>query len=1047
MLSLHIVKNNYEKLQEHSNILNNKLERSEEELRQLKHLQLQRDVQEVYVQTDAVNFDVVSSISNLKGNEPQELQFKSDLEIHKNKKVQTETYYTKSDEYILEKKDLLKKIQEYQITIKTLKDQVNSPKTEIFSQTSTDSAIESDYIDDNLNDILREMKIPRILSPLLTNDNFLNETVDLIKKVPEIIVTPSTPLEKVSSQLEFPYSFPNLVELPNDENLEDFKSISVKEKPFRRSKRKVFFTYNDFIKQQSWHMRLRRLAFKKKLNARRRKALHSQDAFLSSLKALKKSNINFMITNDSNVQSYSPFCSNKYQYSNFKYTNYSTEMITPSTERIVEKLTCTSTICKNSYMLMKNSPKGNKLVGFFNVKPETSTPTLLHSEQCHETRPPDTITNPSGNFIGQIADMVLEKLKNAGVLSKIKLQRLNSTSEPSDSFYSETETEIEQLFRKPPLEILKQNKKLWEEARSQNRASKSTDGSSQSRADENCNEIKMNLVGVAEEKHSNESPNAVFTGSVSTVMKKPPTDCLNTFKVPDLVSPIKSVAERFSNCVSSPSKSSVGRNLTLSPTDVNLDSSLNTNFSYYINELLADRKNLSLNLDTMLNCSFSEEKFLNSPCSKIISNLTKSPTCTQRRVMSLEKDGNKQELPTKTRINKTINKNVTTLARSKSPIKMYPTRDQSIENKSPKNVGHQIINCDDKDSNERQISSDCKDVNKVERSKRKFSPKDDATVPILRKSKRLELLNCDNNKDRNATEALDQDLHCDVTVESCSENVVEGEERTLNKSDKLVRIKKKKPVSKLQSRVLQQMKAKRNMMGQMKREVLGCDSLLSKNSVGDDCKNKEASYFSKIGSPKEECIVNKIKVHPATESSVPKNNKKSNDKICIVQNILIKPNSEFPIDLLNEMPKPLGESCNEDLLSQILHSMDKDRPKIVPTTNVTATNNMNPKPINSPEDKSNPIHNIELLETILRHRDQGQEEVCNQDKQVDIGDKLFRENLLDIAEVMQGKLKYDSEKRNTLLNPHQQVMQSVLLKKKKLPCKYIYTEPINHLTG
>ncbi|KAJ8970308.1 hypothetical protein NQ314_001298 [Rhamnusium bicolor] len=117
-----------------------------------------------------------------------------------------------------------------------------------------------------------------------------------------------------------------------------------------------------------------------------------------------------------------------------------------------------------------------ELLGFFNVKNENVTPSNSRMENILENKPLTLVKSlipilnngsemTSENILETLADLVSQKLKEKDNFSKRK--EMTSASDKSDSFYSETETEIERLFEKPNDNVLTRNKNLLKRAKQQ----------------------------------------------------------------------------------------------------------------------------------------------------------------------------------------------------------------------------------------------------------------------------------------------------------------------------------------------------------------------------------------------------------------------------------------------------------------------------------------------------------------------------------------------------------------------------------------------------
>lgn len=362
-----------------------------------------------------------------------------------------------------------------------------SMKKSCYTQTE-----EMEIEDELVEDILKEMSIPRVLSPLSPsmNENLnVEDTFSSIAKnmsnsfsaVPKIVVIPPTPMKKAietdftfdekqifNQNVDVVTDYSNLIKSP----LRHDKIYTENAKFSRRYKYRPPIIRNDFVKLKQNY--LRRLAKKKHIlnkEIMKIRNLRRQDNLLKTLCTLKHLKINFTISSDSALV--------KNDDRDFKYignhNNVRKEnvLVKKSETYSTEQLNCDCKKCNQSNMLLSNSNGEIHLLGFYSIKSEINTPVGSRMENVSDTKSFDTLKliNSSLNLnnstpesvLEMLAEMVSKKLNDR----KRNVSRRNTISNQSDTFCSETETEIERLFYKSNHDVLERNKMLLETAKKQ----------------------------------------------------------------------------------------------------------------------------------------------------------------------------------------------------------------------------------------------------------------------------------------------------------------------------------------------------------------------------------------------------------------------------------------------------------------------------------------------------------------------------------------------------------------------------------------------------
>ncbi|CAG9824910.1 unnamed protein product [Phaedon cochleariae] len=256
---------------------------------------------------------------------------------------------------------------------------------------------------------------------------------------------------------------------------EKVKPATVIKNPFRKRRyRPPIRGNNNSIKQQKLLKQAvllnKRYLFKRGFTLRK---LKTQDSVLRALQVLKRSKINFTISNESTL----PLHWQEQRWLNkhcHEPSNYSPPPVLipkhPQTteKQSVEKLGCPSCYCNKMYMLLSGKSRDPCLHGFFKVKNELASPLESRMDAVTEDKPENPLKwlNESlkkeitpENLLDTLAELVSQKLRDDSVAKR----KRSSPSENSD-FYSETETEIDRLFPDPK-NILERNKMLLKKAK------------------------------------------------------------------------------------------------------------------------------------------------------------------------------------------------------------------------------------------------------------------------------------------------------------------------------------------------------------------------------------------------------------------------------------------------------------------------------------------------------------------------------------------------------------------------------------------------------
>ncbi|CAH1100252.1 unnamed protein product [Psylliodes chrysocephalus] len=324
--------------------------------------------------------------------------------------------------------------------------------------------------DDYVTDILRYYHIPMPLSPCRSPSptKFIKNIPKItLSDIPDIIVTPSTPLAEIVNT--FPKNINNPVDIVTQNNIDkeppiiksipndDMTNVSCGNK----IKNLPTTPVNNIMKKNLKRTVLlkNRKILKKRLPVKKKLKIKTQDNILRALQILNKSKINFTISNEKHF----PIHCNTLKKCSEIQPNIAEHQINVIPQ--VEGLACNSQNCNEMYMLLNESNEG--LLGFFNKKKEnpTTSPnidTRLDSKQDPimwlQNKLKQEIT--PDNVLDKLAELVCEKIKNT-------TKRPNTFRIDSSGYISETEGELEHLFEKPSNDTLAVNallmKKLREE--------------------------------------------------------------------------------------------------------------------------------------------------------------------------------------------------------------------------------------------------------------------------------------------------------------------------------------------------------------------------------------------------------------------------------------------------------------------------------------------------------------------------------------------------------------------------------------------------------
>ncbi|XP_074036627.1 uncharacterized protein isoform X1 [Leptinotarsa decemlineata] len=217
---------------------------------------------------------------------------------------------------------------------------------------------------------------------------------------------------------------------------------------------------NGYVKLHRGKPPLNKKEPRRKLGA---KKYHRKDCVLRALQVLKRSKINFTISNESTV----PLQWRDYNFLNRFENGERVGSPKQNVNHSIRKLSCPSKICRSACMSLDGSSCPAKLLGFFDVKQESVTPLGGEPLDKKPGTPLRWLNNlpiseiTSENVLDRLAELVSEKLKNDK-----NLKRKRTTCLPQDSeFCSETETELERLIEEPSCDVLERNKMLLKKAK------------------------------------------------------------------------------------------------------------------------------------------------------------------------------------------------------------------------------------------------------------------------------------------------------------------------------------------------------------------------------------------------------------------------------------------------------------------------------------------------------------------------------------------------------------------------------------------------------
>ncbi|XP_018577558.1 uncharacterized protein LOC108915892 isoform X2 [Anoplophora glabripennis] len=394
------------------------------------------------------------------------------------------------DKILLENEQLKQRIIENDANIVKL---LRTERTKKSCSTQTE---EIEIEDEFVENILKEMLVPCVLSPMSPDPNFNSNLVGTVSPtpidvknsiLPKILVVPPTPIEQ-SIEVDFAVdkeqeSDKNAKLITDRNNLG--KSGTNKEHGgnSRYSKRYKYRSptiSNDFINFVKLKRKcLRRLSKKRYIlnkEIRKIRKLQRQDNLLKILHTLKQLNINFTISNDSiTSELYSTKKKEDFSYSKSDHIERDIPPAIQKSETYsTEQLNCICKKCVQSSMLLSNVGGETHLLGFCTIKNEFHTPASSRMENNWNSKSYDPVkqvnsslsysNNTPENVLETLAEMVSRKLNKKGK----SILNAKGISDKYDTFDSETETEIERLFNTSDNDVLKRNKMLLASAKRQN---------------------------------------------------------------------------------------------------------------------------------------------------------------------------------------------------------------------------------------------------------------------------------------------------------------------------------------------------------------------------------------------------------------------------------------------------------------------------------------------------------------------------------------------------------------------------------------------------
>ncbi|XP_057666713.1 uncharacterized protein LOC130900230 [Diorhabda carinulata] len=354
-----------------------------------------------------------------------QLCYDKDIEINNLKQNVTITNLSKDLACTKSKRMRMKILTEAQVNIDPIKTENIAIQTDtIILESNTNnpercSKEESLEKTESIDDILLEMiYIPKLLSPIRS----VSPVMEAFDPYDEQTVSPFTSNISRSKNTLQQETEPN--------NIENRCRSLVKKKFLNRKYRKFMYL-----------QKKRRIMKKKQDIIKRRRALNCQDNVLRALQILKRSKINFTISNESTIPFY---CDNfNSECGELQSNNFTSQFLKRLSN--TECSSCKSKKCRRT--LLNNGPN-EKLLEFFNIKKENISPTPSRMEFKNETRPQSPLLWLHNQLQSELTPHnVLDKL--AELVSE-RIQKNNPNGRKSSigaEYQSETELDLQHLFQ------------------------------------------------------------------------------------------------------------------------------------------------------------------------------------------------------------------------------------------------------------------------------------------------------------------------------------------------------------------------------------------------------------------------------------------------------------------------------------------------------------------------------------------------------------------------------------------------------------------------
>ncbi|XP_056644713.1 uncharacterized protein LOC130450372 [Diorhabda sublineata] len=351
-----------------------------------------------------------------------QLCYDKDIEINNLKQNVTITNLSRDLACTKSKRMRMKILTEAQVNIDPIKTENIAIQTDtIILESNTNnpercSKEESLEKTESVDDILLEMMyIPKLLSPIRS----VSPLMEAFDSYDEQTGSPFTSDISRSKNTLQQGTEPN--------NIENRCRSLVKNKFLNRKYRRFMYL-----------QKKRRIMKKKQDILKRRRALNCQDNVLRALQILKRSKINFTISNESTIPFY---CDNfNSECGEIQSTNFTSQFLKRLSN--TECSSCKSKKCRRT--LLNNGPN-EKLLEFFNIKKENISPTPSRMEFKSETRPQSPLLwlhnqlqselTPH-NVLDKLAELVSERIQKNGRKSSIGAE-----------YQSETELDLQHLFQ------------------------------------------------------------------------------------------------------------------------------------------------------------------------------------------------------------------------------------------------------------------------------------------------------------------------------------------------------------------------------------------------------------------------------------------------------------------------------------------------------------------------------------------------------------------------------------------------------------------------